>query len=54
LSSNDIFGNAGSLTTNLVIGVQSYTIADVNNSVVNFHEKSHAVVMIIDASTAKF
>ena len=53
LSNDDILGDAGSLTTNPGIGVQSYTFADVNSSVIDSREKAHAVVMIIDANTGE-
>jgi len=53
LSNDDILGDAGSLTANPTIGVQSYSFADVNSSVIIDGRKAHAVVMIIDASTGE-
>jgi len=53
LSNNDIMGNAGSITTNPTIGVYSYNFTDVSSSVINDYNKSHAVVMVINAATSE-
>jgi hypothetical protein len=53
LSNNDILGDAGSLPMNPSIGLYSHNFADVAGTVVNDIAKSHAVVMVVNASTGE-
>jgi len=54
LSSNDILGDAGSLPAGTVpSGIHSYTFADVAGTVIIDVAKSHAVVMVINATTGE-
>ncbi len=54
LSNNDILGNSGSLPSNEVpIGVHSYTFNPIPATFVDDINKSHAIVMIINAETGE-
>jgi hypothetical protein len=53
LSNNDILGDAGSISMNPSIGLYSHNFADVAGTVVNNIAKSHAVVMVVNASTGE-
>ena len=53
LSSNNILGDANSIPMNPSIGLYSYGFADVASTVINDPSKSHAVVMVVNASTGE-
>ena len=53
LSNNDILGDAVSLPINPSIGLYNYSFTDVAGTVVNDITKSHAVVMVVNASTGE-
>ena len=53
LSSNNILGTPGSLPSTITTGVHSFTFPAVSSSVISNYQKSHAVVMVVDASTGE-
>lgn len=53
LSNNDILGDVNSIPMNPALGLYSHSFADVAGTVVNNVAKSHAIVMVVNASTGE-
>jgi len=54
LSNDDIMGDAGSLPAGTAtLGVHSYSFTDLPSSTVNDYTKSHAIVMVVNATTGE-